>query len=100
MASTHRSSTLPPSGANAIPSHRLTGLTAAITALPDAADKSDGKALAGLIDGAVRVARTQPQGRAMVAARVHALLAAEPRPRVEFEATRLKVNGHVSFVQL
>ncbi len=38
--------------ARTLPSHRLTGLTAAITALPDAADKSDGKAIAGLIDGA------------------------------------------------
>jgi len=72
----------------------LTGLTAAITALPDAGDKSDGKSIAGLIDGAVRVARTQPQGLAAIAARLHALLTAEPRPRVEFEATRLKVNGH------
>ena len=96
MASTHRSSTLPPSGASAISSHRLTGLTAAITALPDAGDKSDGRSIAGLIDGAVRVARTQPQGLATIAARLHALLTAEPRPRVEFEATRLKVNGHVA----
>ena len=54
MASTHRSSTLPPSGPASLSQHRVTGLTTAITALPDAADKSDGKAIAGLIDGAVR----------------------------------------------
>lgn len=95
MATTQRFSTLPPSGPGSVSGQRLTGLTAAITALPDASERSDGKAIGGLIDGAIRVARTQPQGLAAIAARLHALLVAEPRPRVEFEATRLKVNGHV-----
>ena len=95
MATTQRFSTVPPAGAAPTSGQRLTGLTAAITALPDASDRADGKAIGGLIDGAIRVARTQPQGLAAIAARLHALLVAEPRPRVEFEATKLKVNGHV-----
>ena len=95
MATVLRSSTLPPSGVGSVASHRVTGLTAAITALPDAGERSDGKSIGGLIDGAIRVARTQPQGLPTIAARLHAMLVSEPRPRIEFEAMRLKVNGQV-----
>lgn len=95
MATLHRSSTPSPSGVGSVSQNRVTGLTSAITALPDAGERSDGRAIAGLIDGAIRVARTQPQGLGGIAARLHAMLIAEPRPRIEFEATRLKVNGNV-----
>lgn len=95
MATVHRSSTPPSSGGASVVQPRGTGLTIALAALPDAAEKSDGKAIGGLIDGAIRVARTQPQAIPAIAARLHGMLTTEPRPRIEFEATRLKVNGSV-----